>query len=83
MRDDIHSAVAPLDSEAVLGKKTIGAFATTNLDALLQADGIRQIIVGYRHPARRSQLLAGDLMSATTSSSVRTRVQISHRRMRR
>jgi nicotinamidase-related amidase len=45
MRDDIHSAVAPLDGEAVLGKKTIGAFATTNLDALLQADGIRQIIV--------------------------------------
>jgi nicotinamidase-related amidase len=45
MRDDIHPAVAPLGDEPVLGKTSIGAFATTPLDELLQERGIGQIIV--------------------------------------
>jgi nicotinamidase-related amidase len=45
MRDDIHPAMAPLGDEPVLGKTTIGAFATTALHERLQERGIGQIIV--------------------------------------
>ncbi|MGF7239275.1 MAG: cysteine hydrolase [Frankia sp.] len=45
MRGDIHPALAPVEGERVLGKTTIGAFATTGLHDLLQGAGIKQIIV--------------------------------------
>jgi nicotinamidase-related amidase len=45
MRDQIHPLLAPARDEPVLGKTSIGAFATTNLDELLQESGIGQLIV--------------------------------------
>jgi nicotinamidase-related amidase len=45
MRDDIHPLLAPIDGEQVLGKTTIGAFATTGLHGLLRSAGIGQIVV--------------------------------------
>ena len=45
MRDQIHPALAPAGDEPVLGKTTIGAFATTNLHELLQASGVGRVIV--------------------------------------
>jgi nicotinamidase-related amidase len=44
-RADIHPMLAPAAGEYVLGKTTIGAFATTPLHLLLQDAGIGQIIV--------------------------------------
>ena len=44
-RADIHPLLAPAADEHVLGKTTIGAFATTPLHHLLQDAGIAQIIV--------------------------------------
>jgi nicotinamidase-related amidase len=45
MRDQIHPLLAPVGDEPVLGKATIGAFATTNLDELLRADGVGRVII--------------------------------------
>ncbi len=45
LRDQIHPALAPAGDEPVLGKTTIGAFATTNLHELLQASGVARVIV--------------------------------------
>jgi nicotinamidase-related amidase len=45
MIDDIHPAVVPVGTEPVLAKTTIGAFATTNLDAILKAQQITQIVL--------------------------------------
>jgi nicotinamidase-related amidase len=45
MRDQIHPMLAPVGDEPVLGKTSIGAFATTNLDELLRASGIDQLII--------------------------------------
>jgi nicotinamidase-related amidase len=45
MRDQIHPLLAPAGDELVLGKTTIGAFATTNLHELLQAAGVGRVII--------------------------------------
>ena len=45
MRDQIHPLLAPVGDEPVLGKTTIGAFATTNLHELLQAAGVGRVII--------------------------------------
>lgn len=45
LRDDIHPMMAAREGEPVLGKMTIGAFASTPLHDLLQDAGVRQIIV--------------------------------------
>ncbi len=41
---DIVDALKPLPGEAVLNKTTIGAFASTGIDALLRAKGVTQVI---------------------------------------
>ena len=43
--DQIHPTLAPAGDEPVLGKTTIGAFATTNLHELLQTSGVGRVIV--------------------------------------
>jgi nicotinamidase-related amidase len=45
MRGDIHDLVAPVDSERVLGKTTVGAFGTTKLHDLLDAQGIGRVVL--------------------------------------
>jgi nicotinamidase-related amidase len=45
MLDMIHPGVSPIADEHVLGKTSIGSFATTNLDDLLTADGVNHLIV--------------------------------------
>src|SRR6266702_8765327 len=40
MLDQIHPLLAPVADEPVLGKATIGAFATTDLDERLRAAGV-------------------------------------------
>jgi len=45
MRDQIHPLLAPVGDEPVLGKATIGAFATTDLDKSLRAAGIGRVII--------------------------------------
>ncbi|MBL7500352.1 cysteine hydrolase [Frankia sp. CNm7] len=45
MSDQIHPLLAPAGDEPVLGKTTIGAFATTNLAELLRAAGIRKVVI--------------------------------------
>jgi nicotinamidase-related amidase len=45
MRDQIHPPLAPVGDEPVLGKTTIGAFATTNLQDLLRASGVGRVII--------------------------------------
>jgi nicotinamidase-related amidase len=45
MRETIHPLLVPVGDEPVLGKTTIGAFATTNLDELLRADDIGRVII--------------------------------------
>jgi nicotinamidase-related amidase len=46
MQDQIHPLVAPAAGEPVLGKKSLSAFATTNLDEMLRQAGIGQLIIG-------------------------------------
>jgi nicotinamidase-related amidase len=45
MREQIHPLLAPVADEPVLGKSSISAFATTNLDQLLREAGVGQLIV--------------------------------------
>jgi isochorismate hydrolase len=45
MQDQIHPLMAPAADEPVLGKSSIGAFATTSLDPLLRQSGVGQLIV--------------------------------------
>jgi len=45
MHDQIHPALAPVENEPVLTKTSISAFATTNLQELLQAAGITRLII--------------------------------------
>ena len=45
MREQIHPLLAPARDEPVLGKTSIGAFATTSLDGRLREAGIGQLIV--------------------------------------
>lgn len=67
MRDDIHPLLAPVDGEQVLGKTTIGAFASTGLDDLLRRAGIDQIIV------------AGVATAGTVLSTARWAVDVGYR----
>ncbi|WP_328751836.1 cysteine hydrolase [Streptomyces sp. NBC_00285] len=46
MRDQFHPRLGPVGDEPVLGKRTLGAFATTDLHERLQTAGIRRIILG-------------------------------------
>jgi len=41
---EIVDAVTPLPGEPVLNKTTIGAFASTGIDALLRAKGVSQVL---------------------------------------
>jgi nicotinamidase-related amidase len=59
MRDQIHPLMAPASGEPVLGKSSIGAFATTNLDELLRESGVGRLI------------LAGVATSGTVLSTTR------------
>ena len=45
LRDQIHPRLAPAGDEPVLGKATIGAFATTDLDDRLRAAGIGRVVI--------------------------------------
>lgn len=46
MRDQFHPLLGPVGDEPVLGKRTMGAFATTDLHERLQTAGIRRVILG-------------------------------------
>ncbi|MFJ9024103.1 cysteine hydrolase family protein [Streptomyces sp. NPDC102259] len=46
MQDQFHPLLAPLGDEPVLGKRTLGAFATTDLRERLETAGIRRLILG-------------------------------------
>jgi nicotinamidase-related amidase len=65
--DDIHPLLAPVEGEPILGKRTIGAFATTRLDDLLRAAEIRQIVV------------AGVATSGTVLSTTRWAFDVGYR----
>jgi Isochorismatase family len=67
MQDQIHPLVAPAADEPVLGKKSLSAFATTNLDELLRQAGIGQLII------------AGVATSGTVLSTTRWAVDIGYR----
>lgn len=45
MLGQIHPLLAPVGDEPVLGKTTLGAFATTDLHELLQASGVSRLII--------------------------------------
>lgn len=45
MQDQIHPLVAPRAGEPVLGKTSLSAFATTNLDEMLRQSGVGQLII--------------------------------------
>ncbi|MFD3685127.1 cysteine hydrolase family protein [Nocardiopsis sp. NPDC058631] len=45
MRDQIHPSLAPAGDEPVLGKTTLGAFATTGLEDLLRASGVDRVVI--------------------------------------
>jgi nicotinamidase-related amidase len=45
LQEQIHPLMAPVAGEPVLGKSSIGAFATTNLDERLRESGVGQLIV--------------------------------------
>ena len=67
MRAEIHPLLIPNEDEPVLGKSTIGAFATTDLHARLQEQGCEQIIV------------AGVATSGTVLSTARWAFDIGYR----
>ena len=45
MLGQIHPLPAPVGDEPVLGKTTLGAFATTDLHELLQASGVGRVVI--------------------------------------
>ncbi|MFF7334002.1 isochorismatase family protein [Streptomyces sp. NPDC090306] len=45
MLDTLHPLTAPADGETVLGKRTLSAFASTDLDERLRAAGVGRIVV--------------------------------------
>lgn len=45
MQDQIHPLVAPAAGEPVLGKKSLSAFATTNLDEMLRLAEVGHLII--------------------------------------
>jgi nicotinamidase-related amidase len=67
MQGQIHPLMAPAADEPVLGKSSIGAFATTDLDSLLRQSGVGQLIV------------AGVATSGTVLSTTRWAVDIGYR----
>lgn len=45
MRGQLHPMLGPVGDEPVLAKTTMGAFATTDLDARLRAAGVERIVI--------------------------------------
>jgi nicotinamidase-related amidase len=45
MLGQIHPLLAPVGDEPVLGKTTLGAFATTDLHELLRASGVGRVVI--------------------------------------
>jgi nicotinamidase-related amidase len=66
MQDQIHPLVAPMAGEPVLGKKSLSAFATTNLDEMLRQAGIGHLVI------------AGVATSGTVLSTTRWAVDIGY-----
>ncbi|MGD0238906.1 MAG: isochorismatase family cysteine hydrolase [Streptosporangiaceae bacterium] len=67
MQDQVHPLVAPAAGEPVLGKTSLSAFATTNLDEMLRKSGIGQLII------------VGVATSGTVLSTTRWAVDIGYR----
>jgi nicotinamidase-related amidase len=67
MQDQIHPLVAPAAGEPVLGKKSLSAFATTNLDERLRESGVGHLII------------AGVATSGTVLSTTRWAVDTGYR----
>lgn len=67
MQDQIHPLVAPAAGEPVLGKSSLSAFATTNLDEVLRESGVGHLII------------AGVATSGTVLSTTRWAVDIGYR----
>lgn len=67
MQDQVHPLVAPATGEPVLGKRSLSAFATTNLDEMLRQAGIGQLII------------AGVATSGTVLSTTRWAVDIGYK----
>jgi len=66
MLDQLHPLLAPVGDEPVLGKTTMGAFASTNLHERLQAAGVGRVIV------------AGVATSGTVLSTARWAVDVGY-----
>jgi nicotinamidase-related amidase len=66
MQDQIHPLMTPAAGEPVLGKSSIGAFATTNLGERLREAGVGQLIV------------AGVATSGTVLSTTRWAVDVGY-----
>jgi nicotinamidase-related amidase len=66
MQEQIHPLMAPVAGEPLLGKSSIGAFATTNLDQRLRELGAGQLIV------------AGVATSGTVLSTTRWAVDVGY-----
>jgi nicotinamidase-related amidase len=67
MQNQVHPLVAPAPDEPVLGKKSLSAFATTNLDEMLRQAGIGHVII------------AGVATSGTVLSTTRWAVDTGYR----
>ena len=67
MQNQVHPLVAPAPDEPVLGKKSLSAFATTNLDEMLRQTGIGHVII------------AGVATSGTVLSTTRWAVDTGYR----
>lgn len=66
MQEQIHPLMAPAAGEPVLGKSSIGAFATTNLDERLRESGVGRLII------------AGVATSGTVLSTTRWAVDVGY-----
>ena len=67
MLGQLHPLLGPVGDEPVLGKSTVGAFATTDLDARLRAAGVEQVVI------------AGVATSGTVLSTARWAYDIGYR----
>ncbi len=67
MQGQIHPLVTPVTGEPVLGKKSLSAFATTNLDEMLRQAGTGHLII------------AGVATSGTVLSTTRWAVDIGYK----